>query len=130
MTHLWYGLSLEQTGAAEEAVERFEDAVRLLGRDPVGLSFLAHGLAIAGRPAAARSLLDELLEMVSRRYVSGYDIAVAHVGLGRHDDAIAWLERGHAERTHWMALMKVDPRLDPLRSDGRFETLLGRMAFP
>jgi tetratricopeptide (TPR) repeat protein len=130
VTHLWYGLSLEQTGAAGEAVERFEDAVRLLGRDPVGLSFLAHGLAVAGRRAEAQMLLDELLEMVSRRYVSGYDLAVVHVGLDRPDEAIAWLERGHAERTHWMALMKVDPRLDPLRSDPRFAKLIARMAFP
>jgi serine/threonine protein kinase/tetratricopeptide (TPR) repeat protein len=129
VTHLWYGLSLEQTGAAGKAVERFEDAVRLLGRDPVGLSFLAHGLAVAGRRVEAQMLLDELLEMVSRRYVSGYDLAVVHVGLDRPDEAIAWLERGHAERTHWMALMKVDPRLDPLRSDPRFAKLIARMAF-
>ena len=130
VTHLWYGLSLEQTGAVGEAVERFSDAVRLLGRDPVGLSFLAHGLALAGRRAEAQEILDELLAMAERRYVSAYDIAVAFTGLGGYDDAKAWLEKGYAERTHWMALLKVDPRLDPLRSDRRFETLLGRMAFP
>ncbi len=130
VTHLWYGLSLEQTGAADQAVERFTEAVRLLGRDPVGLAFLAHGLALAGRGGEAQALLDELLAMRARRYVSGYDIAVAHVGLGKHDEAIEWLEWGYAERTHWMALMKVDPRLDPLRSDPRFAGLLGRMAFP
>ncbi len=130
VTHLWYGLSLEQTGAADQAVERFSDAVRLLGRDPVGLAFLAHGLAIAGRRSEAQAIVDELLTMATRRYVSAYDIAIGFIGLGAHDDAIAWLERGYAERTHWMALMKVDPRLDPLRSDRRFETLLGRMAFP
>ncbi|MGH7516215.1 MAG: protein kinase domain-containing protein [Gemmatimonadales bacterium] len=130
VTHLWYGLSLEQTGAAGEAVERFSDAVRLLGRDPVGLSFLAHGLALAGRRAEAQEVVDELLAMAERRYVSAYDIAVAFTGLGAHDDAIAWLEKGYAERTHWMALLKVDPRLDPLRSDPRLESMLGRMAFP
>jgi hypothetical protein len=75
-------------------------------------------------------VLDELLQMASRRYVSGYDIAVVHVGLGRPDEAIAWLERGYAERTHWMALMKVDPRLDPVRDQPRFVDLLRRMAFP
>jgi tetratricopeptide (TPR) repeat protein len=130
VTHLWYGLSLEQTGAAGEAVARFSDAVRLLGRDPVGLSFLAHGLALAGRRAEAQEILDELLAMAERRYVSAYDIAVAFTGLGGYDDAKAWLEKGYAERTHWMALLKVDPRLDPLRSDRRFQALLARMAFP
>jgi serine/threonine-protein kinase len=130
VAHLWYGLSLEQTGAGEDAVQRFTEALRLLGRDPVGLAFLAHGLAIAGRKAEALARLDELLAMREERYVSGYDIAVACTGLGRHDDALTWLERGYAERTHWMALLKVDPRLDPLRGDPRFAALLARMAFP
>ena len=130
VAHLWYGLSLEQTGAGEDAVQRFTEALRLLGRDPVGLAFLAHGLAIAGRTAEAVARLDELLAMREERYVSGYDIAVACTGLGRHDDALTWLERGYAERTHWMALLKVDPRLDPLRGDPRFAVLLARMAFP
>jgi tetratricopeptide (TPR) repeat protein len=130
VAHLWYGLSLEQTGAGEDAVQRFTEALRLLGRDPVGLAFLAHGLAIAGRTAEAAARLDELLAMREERYVSGYDIAVACTGLGRHDDALTWLERGYAERTHWMALLKVDPRLDPLRGDPRFAAVLARMAFP
>jgi serine/threonine-protein kinase len=130
VAHLWYGLSLEQTGATEEAVERFGDALRLVGRDPVGLAFLIHGLAVAGRRTEAEQRLDELLRMAQERYVSGYDIAVAFAGLGRREDALDWLERAYAERTHWMALLKVDPRLDPLREEPRFSKLLARMAFP
>jgi hypothetical protein len=34
---------------------------------------------------------------------------------------------GYEERTHWMALLKVDPRLDPPRSESRFEQLLRAM---
>jgi serine/threonine-protein kinase len=130
VAHLWCGLSLEQTGAETVAVERFTEALGLLGRDPVGLAFLAHGLAMAGRMGEAAARLDELLAMAKERYVSGYDIAVAFAGLGRHDEALNWLERGYAERTHWMALLKVDPRLDRLRGDPRFAALLARMAFP
>jgi hypothetical protein len=40
------------------------------------------------------------------------------------------LERGYQERTHWMALLQVDPRLDPLREHPRFVRLLELMAFP
>ena len=111
-------------------MERFTEALGLLGRDPVGLAFLVHGLAMAGRKEEAAARLDELLAMAKERYVSGYDIAVAFAGLGRHDEALNWLERGYAERTHWMALLKVDPRLDRLRGDPRFAALLARMAFP
>lgn len=55
------------------------------------------------------------------------DLAVIHTGLGDVARAVDQLERGYQERTHWMALLGVDPRLDPLRSDGRFERLLHAM---
>jgi hypothetical protein len=52
------------------------------------------------------------------------------VGLGDRDAALNLLEQGYRERTHWMALLQVDPRLDPLRSDPRFARLLEAMRFP
>ncbi|HEU5169642.1 MAG TPA: protein kinase [Gemmatimonadales bacterium] len=130
VSHLWLGLSLEQAGAPAEAAVEFAEAVRLSNREPVDLAFLAHGLALSGRRAEAQTVLDELTAMAQRRYVSSYDIAVVHGGLGRLDDAIVWLEKAHAERTHWMALLQVDPRLDPLRADPRFKRLLATMRFP
>jgi hypothetical protein len=52
---------------------------------------------------------------------------VAYTGLGDRDDAFAWLEKAYAERTRPMLSLKVNPRLDPLRSDPRFTTLMQRM---
>ncbi len=40
------------------------------------------------------------------------------------DEGIRWLERAYAERSPWIGYMRVDPRLDPLRSDSRFDALL------
>jgi hypothetical protein len=40
------------------------------------------------------------------------------------DNAFLWLGRAYAERAPWIAYMRVDPRLDPLRSDPRFASLL------
>ncbi len=65
--------------------------------------------------------------MRSRRYVSAYDLAVIHIGLGDTEAALDLLQRGYEERTHWMALLQVEPRLDPLRSHPRFVRLLETM---
>jgi hypothetical protein len=52
------------------------------------------------------------------------------LGLGERDQAIASLEQGYANRDQWMLYLKVDPHLDDLRSDPRFEDLLRRVGLP
>jgi len=52
---------------------------------------------------------------------------VIHAGLGEPEAALDLLQRGYEERTHWMALLQVEPRLDPLRSHPRFVRLLQAM---
>jgi serine/threonine-protein kinase len=127
VTHLWLGQALDQVGATEDAVRAYEDAVLHSRGEPLGLAFLAHGLARAGRVAEARSRLAELEAMRSHRYVSAYDLAVIHAGLDEPEAALDLLQRGYEERTHWMALLGVDPRLDALRAHPRFVRLLQTM---
>ena len=52
---------------------------------------------------------------------------MVYVGLGERDQAFAWLERAFDERRGWLAYLKVEPMLDPLRTDPRFATLVRRM---
>jgi tetratricopeptide (TPR) repeat protein len=127
VTHLWLGMALDQAGATDDAVRSYEEGVRHSKGEPLGLAFLAHGLARAGRIDVARARLAELEEMRRRRYVSAYALAVVHTGLGDAEAALDLLQRGYEERTHWMALLQVEPRLDPLRSHPRFVRLLQAM---
>jgi hypothetical protein len=50
-----------------------------------------------------------------------------YVGLGERDQALAWLEKGHAARGAHMEFLGVEPDFDPLRSDPRFVDLLRRV---
>jgi hypothetical protein len=56
-------------------------------------------------------------------------LGVLNVGLGRKEKAFHRLEKGFAEHDGSMVLLKVDPVLDPLRSDPKFVALLKRMRF-
>ena len=58
------------------------------------------------------------------RHVSAYHLAVIHGALGDVDQAMLWLERAYNEQSPWIGYMRVDPRVDPLRSDPRFSALL------
>ena len=53
--------------------------------------------------------------------------AMLHTGLGEADAAFEWLDRALEDRRGWLAYLKVEPLLDPLRSDPRFTRLLERM---
>jgi hypothetical protein len=53
---------------------------------------------------------------------------MAYAGLGDRDAAFAWLHRGYAERSSFMAGVKVDPGFARLHADPRWPGLLRRMA--
>lgn len=63
----------------------------------------------------------------ARRHVSSYGIAIVHLGLGDKERALEWLDKACEERSHFMALIKIDPRIDSLHCDPRFIDLLGRI---
>jgi len=68
-----------------------------------------------------------VLDYESRsRYISPYDIAIIHAGLGDHDAAIGKLQDAYEDRSAWMVFVEVDPRLDPLREERDFVKLVGR----
>jgi hypothetical protein len=55
------------------------------------------------------------------------DVAVVHAVMGAKDQAFEWLEKAYAEKSGWLILIRVEPRLGPLRSDSRFADLLERI---
>src|SRR4029453_4622643 len=51
-----------------------------------------------------------------------------HVGRGRNEAALNWLEKAYEERSYWLIYLHVDPALDPLRTNPRFMELLRKVA--
>ena len=47
-----------------------------------------------------------------------------HAALGERDPAFDWLDRAYEERSAWLPYIRVEPRLDPLRNDERFTSLV------
>ena len=59
-----------------------------------------------------------------------YQIAEIYAQLGRNDDAVAALEKAWVVRDPGLTGILVDPMLDPIRNDRRFQTLVARLDFP
>jgi serine/threonine-protein kinase len=121
------GLAYEQQGQVDRAVEEFRKAVAMSGDVTFAAAALGHLYGTMGRMAAAKSIYDQLSARAKRAYVPAYDIALVCSGLGWKDQALENLSRAYQERSGWMTYLKVDPRLDSLRSDSRFIDLLHRV---
>jgi TolB-like protein/DNA-binding winged helix-turn-helix (wHTH) protein len=126
-------LGLYGLGLAYDAQGKFDTAILCLKKQNLqqGLD-VAAVYAAAGNPAEGRRRLEETILRLKeeKSFVRPGWIAEVYVGLGDKDEAMRWLEQGYKERDLWLALLKVWPRFDPLRSDPRFQDLLRRMNFP
>ncbi|MBI3634721.1 MAG: protein kinase [Candidatus Rokubacteria bacterium] len=127
---LWCGWALAELGRLEEAIREQQEAVRYSDRSPESLACLAYALARSGRAEDARALLAELEELSSRHHVSGYHTALVRIGLGETDAAFGDLKRATEQKSHWVTYLNVDPRLDGLRGDPRFEGLVRQVGLP
>jgi TolB-like protein/DNA-binding winged helix-turn-helix (wHTH) protein/tetratricopeptide (TPR) repeat protein len=114
----------------EQGIAAAQKAVDLSQRAPGALGMLGLTYALAGRTDDAKKILNELLELNKRRYVTPAALANVYIGLGDKDQAFVWLEKAFQERSNYLAYLKVFPLLDPVRSDPRFAQLVQRVGLP
>jgi TolB-like protein/tetratricopeptide (TPR) repeat protein len=125
--HLWLAHVYEQKGLFEQVISELKIGMRLTRESTYALAKLGHFYAIAGKRDEARDVLRQLNGLSKQQYVSPYDIAVIYVGLQETDEAFAWLQKAFEQRSLWLGYLDVEPQLDSLRSDHRFEDLLSRV---
>jgi len=128
--HLFLAEAYEQERLYDEAISEYRKATALQEGSTRAAAGLARGYAAAGRRTEALKIISDLRELSKRRYVSAYGIAQIYTALGDFDHAWAWLEKAFEERSFQLIWLKVDPTIDALRSDPRFQDLLHRMNFP
>ncbi|MFZ0292839.1 MAG: protein kinase [Candidatus Sulfotelmatobacter sp.] len=130
ITYWILGLSLRKTERYELAIAEGENGVRLSGGSPLMLAALAHTLGTAGRTKEAIQILNDLTTLARKKYVEPYFFAGIHIGLGEIDCAIECLEKSYEAHSHWLIYLHMDPSMDALREDRRFQDLLRRVDLP
>lgn len=118
------GQVLAQRGRIDDAMAAQRKAAEILNSAAWPLAELARDNALAGKSEEARRAVRDLLAPSQRLIVPPYRIATVYAALGDKDLAFAQLERAYAQRSFFLDFLKVDPELDSLRSDPRFQDLL------
>ena len=131
--HEYLGDACEKRGLASEAVTQWTAALNLSG-EAEQARILEQTYAASGFEAAVRALAEKQLKQLQKKtargdYVPAWHYLMAYVRLGDNEQAFAWLAKAAGER-NWLALqIRVNPILDPLRGDPRFEPLVQKI-FP
>jgi tetratricopeptide (TPR) repeat protein len=129
--HEYFGNVCAKRGMAHEAITHWCSALNLNGRSE-DARVLEQTFNAAGFEAAVRTLGERQLEELDAKRARGEYVAAAHyvfvhIKRGNLEDALALLPK-MAEEPDWFALqMRVNPILDPLRSDPCFELLVQKI---
>jgi len=126
--HFYLGVGYEATGKRLEAISEYQKAVELSGGDQDATVALAHAYAGMGRKTETQKILRDLEQKSANIYVSPYLIATLYATLGDKDTAFKFLEKAYREKSldiSWY--LKADLRIDNLRSDPRYHSLLRRV---
>src|SRR5206468_12334471 len=96
---------------------------------PVDLTYLAKRYAKTGHCDKSSNMLTKLEQLATERHVGPFILAMVHLALGENEKAIDDLERAYRERADpFIVCLKVEPLLDPLRGDPRFERLVAKVS--
>jgi serine/threonine-protein kinase len=121
------GLVQEQRKDFDESAAAFQRAIHLSPQTPRMQAALARTLALAEKRREALELVRRLEDLAKRRYVSPFEFVHVRFALGQVDQGFRWLTKACQDRCFELILMRVDPRLDPLKADPRFDAIARQM---
>lgn len=116
-------------GEYAQARSVFERVRSSGGEGGVVMSGVAQVHALSGQHDEARSVLRKL-EASPEKFISSWDLALIYAALKERDKAIALLEKAANEHVGWVVRLGVDPALDSLQGESKFEELKRRVRIP
>ena len=114
-------------GCALLAAGEFESALAAMDLDQVD------GLRLAGRAMVLQAMGEvdnaalELQQLIALGDRWTYEIAQTHAYLGNIDESFEWLERAFDRRDQSLSSIVLDPLIDNIRSDPRYDAFIERL---
>jgi TolB-like protein/Tfp pilus assembly protein PilF len=127
----WLCYALDADGRYPEAQALAEAAIQA---DSTRLNVISACLDIAyarsGQQDKALATIAKIKEAAKTRYVLSYWVAIQYAALGDKDAAFAELEEAFRDHDWFINRLRVDPFMDPLRGDPRFDAMVKRLGLP
>jgi tetratricopeptide (TPR) repeat protein len=121
--YAYLGFAYEQKGMFNEALDAYQTYSTLVGNNSPAATVVR-----SSRVAGAGDYWGKMIALSKLPGGSLLSAAQAFARLGEPDKALSLLEQAYARHSYGILYLKVQPNLDPLRSDPRFKDLLQRVA--
>ncbi|HEX5113476.1 MAG TPA: tetratricopeptide repeat protein [Saprospiraceae bacterium] len=87
-------------------------------------------LASAGKKEEAKAVMNEMQADHMLGQNDNRSVALIYVALGEFDTAFEWLNKALDAREESLCSLKVDPKLDAVRNDPRFNEIVRKIGLP
>jgi serine/threonine protein kinase/Flp pilus assembly protein TadD len=123
----WLGAAYAKSGMPQRGVAALKEGLRHLPEDSRLHGLLGYAYAVSAKHEKARECLEKLDSLSEKRYVDPYYMVWPLGALDDRTAAFELLNRAYDEHSGWLPWMAVDPMLDELRSDPRFNSVIERL---
>jgi tetratricopeptide (TPR) repeat protein len=124
--HQTLAIIFVKQGRYEEALAETQKSVEAANRSNAPLALLGHVYAKLGRRSDAEAVIKELEKRYTAKQADARDLALVYTGLDK-DEAFAWLEKAYADHSVFLAFLRLEPLMEPLHSDPRWQDLEKRV---
>ncbi|MEP6536808.1 MAG: tetratricopeptide repeat protein [Bryobacteraceae bacterium] len=127
LAHSALGMAYEAQGAYSEAVSEFKEALALPGNPLFPTFGLGRAYGLSGKRREAGEILAQLVQRSQKQYVPSVYIAALYDSVGDREQGIRYLLKAYHQRADYLIYLKTEPVFDGMRSDMRFQALIGRI---
>jgi tetratricopeptide (TPR) repeat protein len=97
---------------------------------PAILGCIGGCYASLGKESEAVKIIKRLKELAETRYVPSFVFAWIYMHLRDNEKTVDYLHASYAERSSYLPVIGIEPGMNFLRSDPRFENLLRSIGLP
>ena len=130
MLHYILGRAYRRLGDSSKAIAQLKAATKSAGEVPLVDAVLGLAYAVSGRREEAQKVVGAFTAAARVRYIPPMYFVILYAGLGEKEKALAWLEKAFEERSDLLTWVNVEPMMDDVRSDPRFQDLIRRIGLP
>jgi hypothetical protein len=127
MLHFIAGRAYMRLNEHAKAIAHLKQARTETGEMPLMDAALGLAYAVSGKKAETLKLAEGFKLAAKKRYIPPTYFGMLFAGLGDKDKAMMWLEKAYEDRADGLTWLNVEPMLDEVRSDPRFQNLIRRI---
>jgi TolB-like protein len=126
MLHFIAGRAHMRLNNYAKAIKHLKTAIGT-GEMPLMEAALGLAYAVSGKKGLTQKLAEQFKAAAKKRYIPPTYFGMLFAGLGDRDKALEWLEKAFQERADGLTWLNVEPMLDEVRNDPRFQDLIRRI---